>query len=120
MPIWQSDALALASTTHRKEIAVDRHRSKVLTIRSASYRGRTLIESAREPLFDACRALIAFGVRGCLEMRGGESYPRMIAHDIGRRTRLMVTEGASDELRLRRYQPHYRELELRLPPDCHR
>jgi hypothetical protein len=38
----------------------------------------------REPLFDACRAIVvAFGVKGCLEMWSGESYSRMIAHDIG-------------------------------------
>jgi hypothetical protein len=59
-----------------------------------SYRGRTLIESTREPLFDACRALVAMGHAGRLEMWGSEVCPRMIVHDIERGAALMITSGA--------------------------
>jgi hypothetical protein len=42
---------------------------------SSYNRGWTLIESTREPLLDTCLALIAFGVKGCLEVWGGEPMP---------------------------------------------
>ena len=47
-----------------------------------TYRGRKLIEDTKEPLFNACHALVAIGCKGRLEMSGGASYARAIARDI--------------------------------------
>ena len=67
---------------------------------------RTLIEDTREPLFDACCELVSMGLKGRLEMWGGESYPRMIVHDVERGARFLVSEGESYAARFVRYQLH--------------
>lgn len=57
--------------------------------------GRVLLESARDPLFEACRALIAAGITGRLEMwRPGKSHYD-IATDIDAGARLTVVETAT-------------------------
>jgi hypothetical protein len=67
-----------------------------------SYRDRTLIDSTREPPFEACRALVAIS----FEMWGGKSYPRMIVHNIEKGAKLTVAEGETTGPRFARYQPH--------------
>jgi hypothetical protein len=71
-----------------------------------TYRGETLIESTKEPVLNACRALVAMGLRGRLEMWGGESYPRMVVHDIEQGAKLMVVEGAKTSPRIMRWSSH--------------
>jgi hypothetical protein len=65
-----------------------------------------LLESAKEPLTEACRALIALGYSERLEMWGGEPYPRMIVRDIEQAARSTIVENANDGPRLARYRPH--------------
>jgi hypothetical protein len=71
-----------------------------------AYAGQTLVESTNEPLFEACRALVALGHAGRLEMWGGELYPRMIVRDIVRAARLTVIENVNAGPRVARYRPH--------------
>jgi hypothetical protein len=59
------------------------------------YAGQILVESTKEPLFDACRALVALGHAGRLEMWGGESCPRMIVRDIEQAAKLTVVENVN-------------------------
>jgi hypothetical protein len=86
------DAPALASTTHRIDIAVERYRSKGPFYR-VSYRGRTLIESIREPVYISCRALVAMGRKGRLEVWGGEPYAIGIVRDNWRLDRIFGSLG---------------------------
>lgn len=68
------------------------------------YDGSTLIEAAREPLLEACRALVAEGVTGRVEMyRPGKTHPDMRA-DIACAARLTVKEG-DDGPRFRPWMP---------------
>jgi hypothetical protein len=45
-------------------------------------------------------------INGHLKMWGGESYPRMIVHDIEQGAALTVAEGETIGPRFARYQPH--------------
>lgn len=57
--------------------------------------GHVLLESCREPLFEACRALVTDGVTGVVEMwRPGKAHPDMTV-DIERGARLAVVENAT-------------------------
>ena len=64
-------------TEHRIEIERMHYRSTGARYR-VTYLGETLIESARDPEFEACRALLANGVTGTLVTYSpGSSVPRM-------------------------------------------
>ena len=68
------------------------------------HEGRVLLESTREPLFDACRALAAMGVTGRLEMwRPGKGHSDM-AVDIERGAGLTVAETAESSPVLRAWK----------------
>ena len=70
---------------------------------------RVLIESTREPLFDACRALLARGLTGRLEMwRQGKAHPDM-STDIERGAALTVAEIAESGPEFRPWRPFERE-----------
>lgn len=67
--------------------------------------GSALIESSRSPEFDACRALLAEGVTGRLEVwRPGKSSPDMVL-DIERGSRSTVSEASKDGPVFRKWQP---------------
>ena len=69
------------------------------------YEGHILLESTREPLFDACRALAAMGITGRLEMwRPGKGHYDM-AVDIERGAGLTVAETAESGPILRAWKP---------------
>jgi hypothetical protein len=71
----------------------------------ATYDGAVLIESSRNPEFDACRALMAQGVSGLAEIwwRGG-SFPAMTL-DIAGAAELTVSETDKEGPRLIRWRP---------------
>ena len=65
----------------------------------------TLIESTKNPEFDAARALLARGIVGQLEIwRRGASSPAMRL-DIEKGARLTVEEGDCEGLRFVRWRP---------------
>ena len=71
-----------------------------------TYLGKTLIESARDPEFEACRALLAKGVTGTLVTYiPGSSIPRMLI-DFAKGAHLMTIDNAADGPRISRYRPH--------------
>lgn len=71
-----------------------------------TYLGKTLFESARDPEFEACRALLARGVTGTLVTYSpGSSVPRMRI-DIAKGAQLMTIDNAEDGPRIGRYRPH--------------
>jgi hypothetical protein len=71
-----------------------------------TYLGKTLIESTRDPEFDACRALAAKGITGILVTYNlGSSVPRLRV-DIAKGAQLMTIDNASDGPRIGRYRPH--------------
>jgi hypothetical protein len=102
------EAPASSDTAHRIVIVAHRYGPKG-PYYQVRCRGEILLEDTREPLLDACRKLVSMGLKGRLEMWGGEAYPRMIVHDIEQGAKAMVVENSTESLRLRRYQPHYRE-----------
>ena len=77
----------------------------------ATYAGAVLIESSRSPEFDACRALLAQGITGKMQVwwRGGSSFPAMTL-DIERGAELTVEETDQRGLRLVPYRPFSGEL----------
>jgi len=72
----------LAPATHRIDIAFHKYGPKGTYYR-VSYRGETLIDSI-EAVYSSCRALVARGLTGRLEVWGGEPYARGIVRDIRR------------------------------------
>ena len=71
-----------------------------------TYLGATLIESARDPEYEACRALLARGITGTLVTYSpGSSVPRMRV-DIEKGAKLTIVENAKDGPRTARYRPH--------------
>ena len=71
-----------------------------------SYLGETLVEGARTPLFDACRALLARGTTGTLMMYSSGSSVHRAKVDIEEGAQLTVAEGDKTGPRLARYRPH--------------
>jgi hypothetical protein len=70
-----------------------------------SYAGNVLIESCRVPGLDACRALLALGITGKLEMwRPGKAWPDMQL-DIERGAQLTVEESDRQAPRFVRWRP---------------
>jgi hypothetical protein len=71
-----------------------------------TYLGETLVEGARTPLFDACRALLARGVTGTLVMysRGGTVARAKV--DIEKGAESTIIENAMEGPRLGRFRPY--------------
>jgi hypothetical protein len=72
---------------------------------SVTYLGNLLIESTRNPEFDACRALFAQGVTGKLAVWRGEAAAPCMTLDIERGAGLTVSETDKDGLRLVPWRP---------------
>jgi len=71
-----------------------------------TYLGTTLLESAGDPEFEACHALLARGITGSLVTYSpGGSVPRMRV-DIEKGAKLTTVENANDGPRFARYRPH--------------
>src|SRR5262245_31552083 len=99
------DPMRAASPEHRIEIERTHYRSTGARYR-VTYLGETLIESARDPHFEACRVLLARGVKGKLvSYSPGSSVPRLKV-DIEKGAALMTIDNANDGPRIVRYRPH--------------
>jgi hypothetical protein len=71
-----------------------------------TYLDSIIVESTRNPEFDACRALLVLGVTGRLEIfRIDRSVPDAIL-DIERGAKLTTEEGDRQTLRIVRWKPH--------------
>jgi hypothetical protein len=69
-----------------------------------TYAGETLIESTRNPEYDACRALLARGVNGRLEIwRAGVAFPAS-SIDIERGARWTALETERESPRIVRWR----------------
>jgi hypothetical protein len=70
------------------------------------YAGDTLVEGRRNPVFDACRALLVLGIIGRLEVwrRGKASADMQL--DIERGAGLAIRETATESLRVVPWRPH--------------
>ena len=80
------------------------------TATGARYRvahlGDTLIESARDPTFEACRVLLARGIVGTLVTYSPRSSVPRLRVDIEKGATLMTIDNANDGPRFGRYRPH--------------
>jgi hypothetical protein len=82
-----------------------------------TYLGKVLVESTRNPEFDASRALLAWGVTGTLEIwRRGKSAPDARL-DIQRGAKLTVHENDTG-LRLARWEPRTGDDAQMAPLSC--
>jgi hypothetical protein len=70
-----------------------------------TYLGRVLVESTRNPEFDACRALLAQGITGRLLVRRAGRVCADLALDIERGARLTIRETDAAGPRLVRWEP---------------
>ena len=99
------DPKRAASPEHRIEIERTHYTSTGARYR-VTYLDETLIESARDPAFEACRALLAKGIVGTLVTYSpGSSVPRLRV-DIEKGSKLMAVDNANDGPRFGRYRPH--------------
>jgi hypothetical protein len=70
-----------------------------------THAGTVLIDGSRNPEFDACRALLARGLRGRLEVwRKGAAFPAMVL-DIEAAARLTVAETEREGPRFAPWRP---------------
>jgi hypothetical protein len=98
---WRKDP----SAEHRVDIEPTHHTSTGERYR-VMYLGVTLIGSARDPTFEACRALLARGITGTLVTYSpGSSVPRMRV-DIEKGAKLTTIDNATEGPRFGRYRPH--------------
>ena len=99
------DPKRAAGPEHRIEVQRTHYTSTGARYR-VTYQGATLIESARDPAFEACRALLARGIVGRLVTYSpGSSVPRLRV-DIEQGATLMTIDNANDGPRFGRYRPH--------------
>jgi hypothetical protein len=70
-----------------------------------THAGETLVEGRRNPIFDACRVLLARGISGRLEVwrRGKTSADMQL--DIERGAGLAIKETATESLRIVTWEP---------------
>ena len=93
------------SAEHRVEIEPTHYTSTGARYR-VTYLGDTLIQSARDPTFEACRALLARGITGMLVTSSpGCSVPRMRV-DIEKGAKLTTIDNATEGPWFGRYRPH--------------
>jgi hypothetical protein len=71
----------------------------------ATYLGSILVESSRTPEFDACRALLARGITGRMEVRRPGRASADMHLDIERGAKLTIRETDDRGLRLVRWEP---------------
>jgi hypothetical protein len=84
------ESIALGERSHRYRV---------------KFRGSVLIANCRVPGLDACRALLALGITGTLEMwRAGKMWPDMEL-DIERGAKLTVEESDRQTPRFIRWRP---------------
>ena len=58
-------------------------------------------------MYSSCRALVAMGCKGRLEVWGGESYAiGGIVRDIEKGAKLTISDSETEDPRLVRYRPH--------------
>jgi hypothetical protein len=96
---------ATKAVEHRVELELTHYAGTRARYR-VTYLGKTLIESARDPEFEACRALLARGVTGTLvTYNPGSSVARMRI-DIAKGAQLMTIDNAEVGPRVGRYRPH--------------
>jgi hypothetical protein len=90
---------------HRLEIERSHYTSTGARYR-VTYLGETLLASARDPEFEACRALLAQGITGTLVSYGpGSLVPRMRV-DIEKGAKLATIDSDKDGPRIGRYRLH--------------
>jgi hypothetical protein len=94
-----------SGTERRVEIEPTHYRSTGARYR-VTYLGETLIESARDPEFEACRALLAKGVTGTMVTYSPGSSVPSLRVDIEKGAELATVDNAYDGPRFRRYRPH--------------
>jgi hypothetical protein len=70
-----------------------------------TYAGQTLVEGRRNPIFDACRALLARGLTGRLEVWRQSKTSADMQLDIERAARLAIKETATESLRVVSWEP---------------
>jgi hypothetical protein len=76
----------------------------------AHYAGAVLIEGSRNPEFDACRALLARGITGTLEVwHKGATFASMRL-DIEKGARLTVVDSDSIGPRITRWHPRFEDV----------
>ena len=70
------------------------------------FEGAVLIEDTWNPEFEACRALVALGITGRLEVwRSDKPYPRLIFPDIEEGARWTVVENDKEGPVIKRWKP---------------
>jgi hypothetical protein len=90
---------------HRVEIELTHNTSSGARFR-VTHLGETLIESARDPEYEACRALLAKGIKGKMVTYSRGSLVTRMRIDIETGAKLTIIENAKEGPRRARYRPH--------------
>jgi hypothetical protein len=105
MAIDDADRRREKSVEHRVEIARS-HTTRGGARYRVTYKGETLIEAAHDPEHEACRALLARGIKGTMVTYFPfEMTPRMKV-DIEKGAKLTTIENARQGPRTIRHRPH--------------
>jgi hypothetical protein len=90
---------------HRIEIELTHYTPAGARYR-VTYLGKTLIGSARDPEYEACRALLAKGVKGKMVTYSPGSLVPRTRIDIESGAQLTIIENTNEGPRRARYRPH--------------
>jgi len=93
------------SLEHRIEIELTHYTPAGARYR-VTYLGETLIGSARDPEYEACRALLAKGIKGMLVTYSPGRLVARMRIDIETGAQLTIIENAKEGPRRARYRPH--------------
>ena len=112
-PLRPLTAMAI-DDSEREDNNLEQHRIEIEHTHYAStgaryrvtYLGETLIESARDPEYEACRALLAKGVKGKMVTYSPGSLVARMRIDIETGAKLTIIENAKEGPRRARYRPH--------------
>jgi hypothetical protein len=97
--------------THRIDIEPTTIRGKRGQRYRVHYEGAVLIHETWNPEFEACRALMARGITGRLEVwRLSKSHPDMLVPDIAKAAEWTVVENESHGPRFARWEPRPEDL----------
>jgi hypothetical protein len=115
---------ANADRTHRIDVQVIRYGVRGPLYRVVHADGEALIESCRCPLHDSCRALLALGITGRLELWRAGKAMFDAACDIQVGAQYTIMESETESVRLVRWSPSpwnaisHRSVEARTATDA--
>jgi hypothetical protein len=91
----------------------EHRRGKTYNVHLGTPAGEKIVANAFDPEYAACRALVARGLTGRLEVwRPGSAFPVVVVPDIAKGARLTIREDARRGPCLVKYRPRFEPAEV--------